>query len=467
MATQEVPQTTGARRVGRIAGIVALACAALVALDMLLCYLLVPYGGESQAVWYQYYQLGDEPVDTLICGTSYAMQCINPERVDRELGSSSFSLASPQQTPAATLVAIEDAYREHHIKRVILGASIESATSDWTPLRYSLSFVAGEMQGQSLPHTLRTCARVLLDQQYLSGAGSLAALVPWSVWNVGLSPSAIRDNVERRRTMTPVEAQRVRMHQLVTERGYAPVHGWHCKRDEVATYACSAIDSDYELDEHALEGYRQICRYCKAHDIELYLVAPPWLDYLLLRYEREGGYALAIKPFVDAMTEEGAHFLDFALAKPDFYRPLLKNYYNEQHLNRKGARHFSKHLGEAIASIERGEDVSPLFFSHDLEGWRGYQASISRITVSTFTATPVSGAIEFAMQSWAPTGMEVEYQVLRVREDGSFEELRPYSTEETFTYPIEGHGEITLRVNARQVGSARRVERHCVRTILY
>lgn len=441
-------------------------CGALIALDLLLCYLLIPYGSEAEAIWYQYYRLKDEPIDTLICGSSYAMQCIDPELIDATVGSNTCSLATAGQSRAATLIALKDAYEDHHIKRAIIGVSIESMNKTETRLEYSLAFAHGEMQGRSLGHAANTYVHTLLDPQYFSTTSSFAFLMPWTVWHVSYTPAGVQTNLERRRTMTPVEVQLETNRQKVTERGYAPVPGTK-KSVKIAQYACSAADSEYEVDERVLDEYRTICRYCAQHDIKLYFVTIPWISYLLVRYERPGGYALAIKPFVDAMEAEGATFLDCALFRRTHYRVKRYEHYNEQHLNREGAQRFTPYLADLIARTERGEDTSDVLYNHTKEDWEEYLDSLWGLLMSTFYATPVDGAINMQMQSWTKPGVEVEYAVLRAREEGGYEMLRDYSTDDTFSYPVEGHGEVKLRINVRRVGSKRRYERRCTRHVYY
>ena len=462
---QEQPATRK-RLILRVFAYVMATCGVLVALDLLLCHLLIPYGSEAEAIWYQYYRLKDEPIDTLICGSSFAMQCIDPELIDETLGSSTCSLATAGQSRASTLIALKDAYEDHHIKRAIVGVSIESMNKTETRLEYNLAFAHGEMQGRSLGHAADTYLRTLLDHQYFTTTSSLAIMMPWTVWHVGYTPDDVQINLERRRSMTPVEVQQNFNRQKITERGYAPVPGTKTN-NTIAQYAVSAADSEYEVDERVLDEYRSICRYCAQHDIKLYFVTIPWIDYLLARYERPGGYNLAIKPFVDAMEAEGATFLDCALFKREHYHVGGYEYYNEQHLNREGAQRFTPYLAELIARSERGEDLSDVLHAHSMEGWKEYLGTLEGILLSTFTATPVDGAINLQMKSWTAPDVEVEYAVFRVREEGGYEQLCDYSTADTFSYPIEGHGEIKLRINARRAGSKKRCERYCIKRVYY
>lgn len=455
------------RRLAPVAARIVVVLAVLVALDVALSWLLLPYGSLSEAIWYRYYQLADEPVDTLICGSSFAMQGIDPELIDETLGSYSCSLATPGQSRTSTLIALRDAYEDHHIKRAIVAVSIESMNKTETRLDYNLAFTCGETQGRSLPHAAGTYLRTLFDHQYASTTDSLALLAPWSVWHVDYTPAAALENLRLRRELTPAEAQAASTgHQNVTQRGWASARA-KMSVTKIAQYACPAADSEYVLDERVLDEYRAICRYCTAHDIKLYFVTTPWYDYLLTRYEREGGYALAIKPFVDALTAEGATFLDCALFKPSFFHAPPIAFYNEQHLNEGGAMLFTPRLAEVIKRAEQGDDLSDCFFDHSLAGWQEYQASLEGILLSTFTATPVKGAIELQMKSWTAPDIEVAYSVRRIREDGTSEKLRGYRTDDTFTIPVEGHGTMTIRVNARRAGTRGRRERFCVRTILY
>ena len=454
------------RRVGIVLARAFVVVGILLAVDLLLCHLLFPAGSISEALWYQYRQRDDAEIDTLICGTSFVMQGIDPALIDETLGSHSQSLATPGQSRTSTLIALRDAYEDHHITRAIIGVSIESMNRTETRPAYNIAFAINEMRGQSLPHAASTYLRTLSDHQHLSSADSFAMLAPWTIWNAGFGIDEIRTSLRQRSTMTPLEVQAELYRQPITEQGFAPAWG-ELRISEVATYATAPDDSEYEVDERVLDEYRAICRYCAQRDIKLYFTCMPWIDYLLVRYERPGGYALAIKPFVDAMTEEGATFLDCALLRRSHYRAKLSDFYNEQHLCYEGAERFTPVLADVIARAERGEDISELFYEHSLAGWEEYLQSVRGILLSTFTATPVDGAINLAMKSWAAPDIEVEYAVFRAREEGGWEQLTDYSTADTFSYPVEGHGEVTLRINARRAGSKKRCERFCTRHIYY
>ena len=468
-ASKELARDAHPKRPNRtgtvITRVIVVACL-LTAANLALCWLLLPAGSMGEALWYRYYQRMDEPIDTIICGTSFAMQGIDPALIDETLGSHSQSLATPGQSRTSTLIALRDAYEDHHITRAIVGVSIESMGKTESRPAFDLAFSINEMRGRPPLHAAGTYLRTLCAHQHLSSADSFAMLMPWSIWNAGFSPAAIRTNLAQRRTMTALEIQATNYSQPITEQGYAPAWG-SMSTAKVAKYAVAADESEYQLDGRVLDEYRAICQYCAQHDIKLYFACLPWIDYLLVRYERPGGYALAIKPFVDAMTAEGATFLDCPLLRPSYYRAKPSEFYNEQHINYEGAQRFTPHLADLIARVERGEDISSLFYDHSMEGWQEYLDSIRGILLSTFTATPVDGAIELAMKSWTAPGIEVEYAVFRVREEGGYEQLRDYATDTTFSLPVEGHGVIKLRINARRAGSKRRCERFCVRSVRY
>ena len=455
-------------RVARVLASIVACLVAVVVLNMVLSYALFPYGDEAEIKWEQYRSFSDRTIDTVIVGSSYAGQGIDPAMLDDTLGSATYSLTTAAQPRIASLVAIRDAYEEHHIKRAIIGLSIKSMydANDWVP--YGIAFVAAESKGQSLVHAAQTYLQVTLANQYTRTANGLAALAPWSVYHVGLSPATIMQNIKLKQTYSAVEWGREKGTTL-TEAGYVPVGG-HFNSRKVAVSAAAATPAESAPTEEALRQYLDICDYCTAHDIKLYVVAIPLCDYALLRYENEGGYATAIAPFVDAMTEAGATFLDFGLSRPEYYWPLPNEIRDEQHINDVGAARFSSYLGEVMAAVERGEDVSGRFYPHTVEGWQEYLSTVESIAVATFYPTVRAGAIDLELKAFASPSVAVSYRVSRVLEDGETEVLRDWSEEETYTYPTEGHGKVRLLVQARRsdkVNLPKARTRGCARTILY
>lgn len=441
----------GTRRTGRLTlvGLVVCLLAVLVALNHALIYALVPSGGMTEVIWRQYDAAADDALDTVVVGSSYSMT-IDPTALDETLGSRSFNLSTPSQSRQASLVAVQDAYEDHGIKRVVMGIAVGNMSMYEHELMYDIAFHLNESAGRGLGHFLRTYASMTTGPEYWGKADSLAAMVPWAAYNVGWSPSVIRENVRNKRSRSPEE--------LLAGNGYRTkgqgyiIQGGLIDLQTVSERAVAATPEEYEVDERIIEEYRRIATYCSEHGIELYLVVTPRPEAALIRFEEEGGYARAMGRFKEALSDTDAVFLDFSLTDPDFYRVELDEFRDIGHLNAAGAERFSSVLGDVIGRMEDGEDVTGLFLGHDDEGWARYLDAVSGIALAPFFATVGDGEIALELKSWAGTGVVTEFEVSRRLEDGSYEVLRPYNTENSFSYRTEGHGVETLRVAARVQG---------------
>ena len=438
---------------------------AVVLVNRFLFYALVPYGGQTEVIWAQYYDLADEDIDTLIAGSSYGMECIDPEVLDAELGWSTYSLATPFQTRDATMRAVRDAYEDHHIKRLILGAGIDKMFSDDNGLEYDLSFAHGEALGGSLARAFAAYIDVAVRRPYFGNTSSLAVAVPWLVWHVDLNREAIEENMTMRATLSPQEACATQ-HLYPTERGHIPHYG-QVDLDVVAESSIVAPDSEYKFIDGAREQYLELFDYCKAHDIQVIMITTPWPDCSLMRYEREGGYAIAMAEFEKVAQEADIMLLDFALVRPEAFDTTIEDYHDAWHLNGEGAQRFSKFLASTFKKVEAGEDVSGLFYPHTAEGWNEFCNQVEGIALATFDYKVDDDSIDLAIRSYKAPSTQVEYEIYAAEQGEDFKLVRPYSQDETFSYPIEGSGNVAIAVHARQVGSDVEFERSCTLSIPY
>lgn len=464
-ATQEGTAASGKTNVLKTAILLVVVVVALVLINKSLFYALVPYGGQTEAIWAQYYSLADEDIDTLIAGSSYGMECIDPQILDEELGWSTFSLATPFQTRAATLRAVRDAYEDHHIKRLILGSGIDKMFNTDDGLEYDLSFAHGESLGGSPTRTLAAFADVAFRKQYFGNSKSLAVFAPWLAWHVDLNRAAIEENLAMRAELSPQEA--CGMQKLyVTERGHIP-HKGQVNLDVVALSAIKADDDEYGFVEGAREQFLELFEYCADHDIQVIMITTPWPDYSLMRYEREGGYAVAMANFEELAAESGLMLLDFALVRPEVFEPTIEDFHDAWHLNAEGAKKFSRVLANTLKKAEAGEDVSEQFFPHTVAGWNEYLKTVKGIALLDFGWKLRDASVDLSIKCYTAPSTQVEYEILAAEPGQDPVVVRPYSTDNTYSYPIEGEGRVNITVRARQVGSDVVAERSTSYVVAY
>ena len=182
--------------------IAVLAAAALV--NVALSAALEPYGSKSQVIWEDYAasEQRGESFDTVLVGTSFVHNGIDPAALDAALGSSSYNLASPNQSIEESLMAVQTAYEDFGITRAILGISITELHRS-EPSNPASPYVRERAQAVGWADTAATIASRLFQPGVLASAESLNCLFPWVGNHVDPNASAIKQNLQMRLSGMP------------------------------------------------------------------------------------------------------------------------------------------------------------------------------------------------------------------------------------------------------------------------
>jgi hypothetical protein len=118
-------------------------------------------------------------------------------------------------------------------------------------------------------------------------------------------------------------------------------------------------------------------------------------------------------------------------------------------------------LAEYLGRLDAGEDVSGMSYSY--EGWSDYLASIDYISAVTLDGSVEDGTATLTATPYAGPNVQVEYQFCLCDVDGNVTGvLRDWSSDATVTCAVPADGSLSVRVNARQVGSGADFERYCM-----
>lgn len=457
--------TSGNRTIRRV--VVALVVfAALVCINAVLTWALVPWGGQTQVVRSEWRAAADEHIDTIVVGSSFAQHDVDPGIFDStsELESSTFNLATPWQSRHSTIATVEDAVETHQVSRVILMAAVGNLASD-SVIDYDVVFALSEASAQPLPQAIATYLGTVTDSDFVGTADSVAALAPWIVDHVGFTPASIKGNIRNRMECErPLEAYGRVDWRPYMGRGYFQYNDV-LYVDTVSAECGPPTTDELTVRDSAVSQYEEVLARCEELGVKLYFVVPPRPAYSTLRFGENYGSMMSI--FRDMCERHGATLLDFTMVRPgEVADPGLQttDFSDFGHLNYSGAQKFSPTLARLIARIEQQGSVEDLFFSY--EDWDDYLASIDYLSVSTFAAEPVDGGLHLSATSYTGSNVRPEYRFERRLADGSLEEIRGWSEDAELDLALEGHGTITLRMEARQVGAAE-VERVCEKTVLY
>lgn len=436
--------------------------AAVVVVDVALSFALEPYASHSDVIWQDYRSRSDEPIDTLLLGSSSVEEGLNPDIIDQEAGTYSFNLATPGSNINNCRYTLEDVLDDHDIKKVVVGITYSTMTAKHE-INADVATAQAKMQGASLTDDLKYAGEVLGDRQNLLGIKSLVALAPWSVLHVDYDPALIRANIERRGFMTPVEAA-YPSPWVYVGRGFCGVSGegpGFNNADDSEKY-----ERSLDFDDENVQDLLSICRTCKERGIDLIVCVPPRATYRTLMYGDRYPQGMSyVQQQVEAL---GAKYVDFNLARPSLFNPVESDFHDEYHLTLDGANEFSGFAGKVFADMWAGKDVSDEFFTYD--GWNDYLQSLDANDFSPafYTSTVRDGAID--IHPWSLTGPNVttEYRV-EVKEAGQtdFTLLEDWTTDADCTYQTSGHGEVTIRVMSRPQGVDNPAEHICDKVIAY
>lgn len=431
----------------------------VVGLDVLLVYALFPYGSTSEVVWSEYAAAADQDIDTVIVGSSTGQRCIDPNVLDGALGTSTFSLATPAQPIENTYLAVSEAISSHHVRRVIMGVDYETMSLDpWD--EGTVTYVQAKAAHESLPKAAGDYAWLLTTPGFPSTTRFLEVLFPWTLVHVKGGLGSIADNVRMRLDgTTAIEAAEV--------------------RDSAWTYVSKGYGNySYQLDtskawdamspiKHGIADFtdanmamlQKIIDLCRENNVQLVVVATPRPAFNVLCYGEK--YPEQMARMRDAVESGGGVYLDANLLKANYYAPTAEDFADGEHLNATGAEGFSAKLADYLGRLDADEDVSGLSYSY--EGWSDYLASIDYISAVTLDGSVEDGMAMLCATPYTGTNVQVEYQFCLCDADGNVTGvLRDWSSDATVTCAVPADGSLTVRVNARQVGSSADFERYSV-----
>ena len=433
--------------------------AIVVGVDFLLVYALYPYGSTSEVVWSEYFSAASQNIDTVVVGSSTAQRAIDPNVLDNALGTSSFTLATPAQPLEDSYLAVSEAISGHSVKRVILGLDFETMSlGSWD--KANITYVQTKAAYESPPKAIDDYAGLLTSSGFFTGSKFLQVLFPWIIAHEKGGVQSVENNLRMRLDgTTPIEAAKVRESGWTyVGKGYGNYN--YLLDTSNATAAMSTTSHAItDFTDQNMATLQKIIDLCNENGVQLVVVVTPRPAFNVLCYGEE--YPQQMTRMRDLVESGGGVFLDANLLKDDYYAPTAEDFADGEHLNATGAEAFSAVLAEYLGRLDAGEDVSGMSYSY--EGWSDYLASIDYISAVTLDGSVDDGTATLTATSYTGTNVQVEYQFCLCDADGNVTSvLRDWSSDATVTCAVPADGSLSVRVNARQVGSGEDFERYCV-----
>lgn len=425
-----------------------------IVVDVALTFAFESYGNFTETVWYEYRQGTDagERYDTIVLGPSVMQDGVQPGPIDEILGTNSFCLAGPGESPWASLKALRTALDEQHpIKRVIFGLSYTTLAEDGWP-ESDMAFVQAHARAASQTplKVVAEYVELMLNPEYVKHFKSLAFLAPFTLNHCEYTPAGIVGNIRSRlESPTPEAAhERISVYARHLGKGYLNFDSHIDLNTFPGTDLAVNTLKSYEFNENKWGPVRQIVDLCEERGIELYVVSMPRPQFELIALsDYYPSHMAEVRDYVEA---HGGTYLDFNLAKEWTFDPEA-DFLDGTHLSINGAARFSPILADTIARIERGEDVSGEFYDYD--NWIDYLDSIEGITFVYTEQEEVGDDYRLTAHSYEGWGVQTEYEFYIEREEGEWEVIRPWSTEPSFVYSFGGYGTSHVLVQARRVGT--------------
>lgn len=418
-------------------------------------FAIEPYGSKSQVMWTDYRQQKD--LDMVFVGTSLAERAFDPSSIDDALGTNSYNMATPGQWIEESYLALQTAVKDHHPKTVVFGFEYCDVQGDSFP-NPGRAFLRYKNKGD-FPERLKDIAYCLSSDRCYTEKSSINWLFPWISNHVKMTPSAIADNIRMKLNGTTVYEAAVANERgwIYFGKGYGN-YATELNYGEGSQKIYSDAYGKRDFDESKLATLVKMCDFCKRHDIEFLVVAPPVAVFNVLEY---GNKYFAQSDQLRALVEEhGGKYYDLNLARPELLDVTNTAYFADcQHLNVAGGKAVSKAFVRLMKAREEGADVDGLFY-----GQEEYLRSKNYIDFVLLKTEPAAdGGVLLKAQALAGSGVQVEYQMCIFDESaGAWSEIRGWSQDSQCVFSPESPGVYKVRVNAREEGSKVECDRYRV-----
>ena len=419
-----------------------------VAVNYAISFALVPYGSKSEVMWNDFRQTED--LDMVFLGTSLVERAVNPNVIDDALGTSSFNMATPSQTFEDSYLGLEEAIRNHHVKRAFIG--IELGDLDRKNSTKSGVYVREKVRGESFGDALHDWTTSIDADTWLNDPVAFSMLLfPWQIQHV--APSRIVKNVKMKLDGTSVyEAAKI------NEKGwnyYGKGFGGYTNTFSFVVAPTRYYVNDYKLknlvepDDDRLEVLARICELCDEKGVDLVFFVNPLADYHIIsfgkKYEEVSGW---LKGFV---ASRGATYWDFNLATPELFENENAYYSDYQHMNLDGANALSAAFVTLIRCLDEGCSTDDFFCSYDER-----IAQVDSIASAGFASMGCTeDAIEMKATAVAGSSVEVEYRFSAkfVGGEGGYTVIQDYSESARCSYAPLERGFYQIKLEVREAGS--------------
>lgn len=415
---------------------------------------------QDDQMWHDFYK--ETQLDTVFAGTSECQYSICPDIVDGVLGSRSFNMGTQAQSLDMSYSAIEAALNRHEIKNAVLCMSY-STLGDLEIDSVIASFYHAQRRYAPFTDRLRIDAKYVFGERNIGERQSLDYFVPWVYDNVGLSPYSVVANARRRaEVIREYGLSGGQLDDSIVDiadgaRGYRGRGFWYMNFRMGYNDYDGVVSAETYSRVFSGESFGQLDRIaalCAERGVRLTVVATPHPAFDVISYGSE--YFDKMQEVSAFLSERGADYFDFNLARPELFTYDESYFWNFEHMNYDGAAAFSESLGRLLAGLNAGTDMCGFFY-----GPEEYLASVSFIAMIQETLEQTDGGIMIRTVPWTGSEVDAEYKMTWVNSDSGEEQaIREYDRSPDFFWERTEPGTYSINVYARVVGSENDFDRY-------
>lgn len=383
---------------------------------------------------------GQDNIDVLFLGSSHSYRSINTAVLDEKWGVNTFNAGSGSQNLVGSYYLLREASRDNRISRVYMEVFYE--------LQQDIPYYKSPTAAYIISDYMKPSVNRITYLWDSGGKDYLAhgLILARRNWQDLFEPSKIRQLLENKKS----PAYRNYSYVKFDDEEYAG-KGFVRNYNEVQQGDFSASELFSPIPENAISEYNRdylnkIIDFCRKEEIELIFYSAPMSDF---RIRGVGNYDSYISQMKEFLKETDVPYYDFNLCRREFLDLDNSCFYDNHHLNGKGADLFSR----AIAD----------FFAGDVDGdavfWDSYEQKMEQMEETVFgviclMAKDEAGVIEAQIVPVGNTEGPLYFSVGKMLEnEEQYEEYRGFSEDTTFILPAEESGYVRIYVSTDCLGN--------------
>ncbi len=337
----------------RVCGKGICAIVAIVCVNWILTFLMVPAIEFNDELWKTYEVCGD--VDTIYIGSSVCMAAFDTYLMDDLTGGKSINLGLPQQDVVQSYGTLRMVLKQKpSVKRVVFAmdySSLQLDTDHMSAMKYGYQLMEHEQNPIDKVCVYRETMGIVNGW---ASKDSINFFFPWVNNHVDIFGNVIQENVQRK--------LRGQVSQPRTE-FYERYKDYMQDRYDLSVNMANRYGKD-EITDQKMQVLEDMIRECNEAGVEMMVLITPYPYYNIVSYG--DSYYTIGKQIKELVEENGAYYYDYNFINPERFDILKDEHYADfEHLTVWGARDFSISFAQFLMDKDEGEDMSQAFLTRE------------------------------------------------------------------------------------------------------